>query len=609
MRQSSGGGGGDTALVYSFTVQRQHNEQTFTCQAEHPAFEDAQRFPSLYGRQPRHRVRLEVQFEPEISLTKDRLHAIENQPIRFHCEARARPNLLTYRWYIDDRPVANATEPELQISQLSRQMNQREIRCQVSNEVGANSAVLRLSVSYEPAFVSHLLPVSLQPQIQLAPQSSRDWTSTSIRSNGQSTGRQDERERLAERARRHEIVLARQLAIGVEQNQDVELRCDFDGHPRVSSVQWFKLATEYSIMGNVTPEESEDLIRGGALYATFRHSPSSLQAGSDEDFDGAAEADETMRQIDYEKMSFEELADAEVKLAAAAAANGSATSMLAQLEPLISEAPPTPTNTVVFEPLDWTVSQEPPISSGDEHHHPQHQHHQMLPGAHRQHRSLAQQHQHQQTSRQSAEFVQQQQQQPITTLTLASRSFASAEIEASSVHSNRDRLNWRQAEVASSKLQLRQVNVDSVGKYVCMARLGAPAEQAAAGQPHRQQFAVARAIYLVLREKPRIISHPLQRAPAVQVGRRQTVSVECLAQINTILDNSTQIQWFKEGKVSFFIFFNSFTLNFLSRPSSACVCVKWSLTSFTFTSLRSSQQPTFTSTKSSSRRKQRQPTC
>lgn len=504
--------------VWSFLVQRHHNDHILTCQADHPAFEDQQRFANLFGRQPRHKVRLDVQFEPEISLTKDQVQAHENQPLKFHCQARGRPNVLTYRWYLDDKPVANATGPELQIGRASRQLNQREIRCQVSNEVGSDSAVMRLSVNYAPAFVSHLLPLSLQPQIQLA----HEWAGDQLGSS-------------LEPIRRHEIVLARQLAVGVEPNKDVELRCDFDGHPRVQSVEWFKLATEYSIMGNVTPAESEDLIQHGALYAPFRYRPVQLDAGADREAtaqwpDMGAE----FQEVDYEQMSADELA-----LIAADAGQNNQTQVAARLEPLASQ-PPTPTNAFVFEPLDWTVGQESPMSSSSQD--DRHQH--FGPGGPQQ-RLRSQQHgSHQPT----IDRLDHQQQQPtIATLSLSSRAFSSYEIESSSVHSSRDRLNWRAAEVMSSRLKLRQVNVDSVGKYVCRAKLHTADAAAAANEGrHQQQQQVARAVYLVLREKPRIISHPLQTAHADQ----RQISVECLAQINTIVDNSTQIQWFRDGKVS-----------------------------------------------------------
>lgn len=92
----------------------------------------------------------------------------------------------------------------------------------------------------------------------------------------------------------------------------------------------------------------------------------------------------------------------------------------------------------------------------------------------------------------------------------------------------------RRARVSSSLITLPAArrDVDVIGKYICKAK---PAD----GFP-----ASARAVYLVKRQGPRIISHREQWAMPNK-GRAQ---IECLAQVNTITDSA--ISWSKDGKVS-----------------------------------------------------------
>jgi len=519
-----------SSLVWSLTVKRSHANQVFTCLANHQVYENEQLFPSLYKRQPRRRVMLDVLYEPVIDLIKDQLYTYENRPVRFTCQAHARPNQLTYRWFIDEQPVKNVSGPELYIGRLTRQLHLREIKCKVSNAIGASSAVLRLLVRYAPAFVGHLLA-----------------------GGHQAVGPRQQQQQQQQAA---ELALSQQLALGFEQGQDVQLRCDFDSNPRVQSVLWFKFNTEYSIMSDVKPARANTLIAYGALRAIFAarlheeeeeaeaaaasataepHWPKQQQQqqraaqmgaerrqlasnGGESSQTAASGGQQVQAQVqpeeelDYGQMSLElleELAAYESQLKENSSQSDS--SQVHSIEPIASQSA-TPSSVRIREPLDWLVraSSASELAAGKQ---------EEQPAA-----PTGQQKQKQQQQQQGEEANGNSNSNSNNTLSLLQPRNPSS--------SGQTKLLRREAQLASSFIQLTNANEDSIGKYVCKAKPvdGAPA--------------AARAIFLVMRQRPRIISSAHQPAPL----SLRHVQLECLAQINTVLDNS--IVWSKDGKVS-----------------------------------------------------------
>ena len=537
-------------LVWSFKVQREHHNQLLTCQANHKAFENstiwANHWPRPGHLRPlRRSIRLEVLYEPVIELTKDTLHLFEFKPVRFSCLAHGRPNELTYRWLIDDQPVTNASQPELYIPSLTRQLHLREIKCEVSNQVGVSTAIIRLAIKYSPAYVTHRLPASLRPDPShsaspMAPESARP-----ARPRGAAPPL-DRR-------------LSQQLALSAQAGHDVTLRCDFDSNPRPERIRWFKLSSDYSVMSDVTPPEADELMATGAVHAHFRRSDaagpqsesvwhehskrhissdwsqlagghlspagSSFQPhGDDEDGGEGEELGAFGRELDYEQMSaetLEELAHFEaLQQKQQQQANGSLSELAAQspggqVVVSIPSDQPSATQSRILEPLGWSLrristrAKKLPVSANSNNNHDGDDYH-LLPGG--------------QPPDQLDELLLSSSRQVIQQQNQKGRSPQLAAL----------RLSQRQAQLTSSQITLRSVNEDSVGKYICKAIA-------------RDGFkSLARAVFLVLHQQPRIISIGQQWAP---LGSRQ-VQVECLAQVNGVSDNQTTISWSKDGKVS-----------------------------------------------------------
>ena len=677
---SKGGVLETSVLSYSMRVTREHHNQLFTCVARHKAFElldelqrqrSSRKTPetvlgqqlqtgtennnnnSSTSGQPIHleenwlaeqlalhgvrskSVRLEVNYEPVIELTKDRPHPAEGDSLLVSCRAHARPPVHGFRWFLDGRPIEGAAEAELFIGRLSRRLHARELRCQASNSLGSSSAILRLSVRYSPFYATHLLPASLQPpQIDEEPPSSGQldpkldpkldedqlklaalWPPATPPEVAQSAQSQDSlRQQLWSsptgsglQAAGWQRALAAQLALSVGQTRDVTLRCDFDANPRPLQVDWFKLNTNWALMKDVPPEVADQLVAGGALHASFkrlsggslgatsgglastsggvsaelssgagahrRHIAVSAAASRRGQSQGQSQGQfqtqaAELQAVDYERMSaelldelqrFEELRarqDGAELVGQAQAANNS---NLAPNSPVSSwpGAPSAPeadrwpagayeqivtepaiqTPARIFEPLNFRLrtlvsgaphadrSQVNGSSASDRleaHFDLPHGHtHSLRRGLPLRELVLDDGQVGVASGSSPAELVahshtQQQQQR-------------AGSLPATTPPSQVEPLVWRHAQLTSSSITLRQVDEDSVGKYVCRAR----------AQDGFRWF--ARGLQLVLRQSPRIVSVREQRAP---LGARQ-MQVECLVQLNGVLDNRTQFQWFR----------------------------------------------------------------
>lgn len=493
-------------LIWWFQVNQRHADQVLSCLAQHPAFEHKQLAGEYFGKQLLKQVQLDVQYPPEkIEIVKEPSQALENRPIKFQCSARARPNQLAYRWFIDNQLVANATEPELRIERLSRQMHLRELRCEVTNPVGTESATLRLAVHYAPAFVTHLLPASLQPPL---PSPEPFLTSQQQAASGKVV-KHTQGARSLKMPSNGELALARQLAIGFEKGDDVQLRCDFDSNPRVKQVLWFKMNTEYDIMTNVTPIEADELIESGAAHAIFRESDSEVdfeehnrrkvQQGERSQL-GAVEP---LEQLDYEQMSSELLAELALydadRMAHSLASSADLTRAQQQQQMVEQIQSPTPSSTSakINEPLGWSVARWPSQQAR-----------QLAPtgaGA-----------------------------LPLGAEPTGRRSLITVSLIKQPGQATGPLLMKREVSLSSSFMLIKAAKEEAMGKYVCKSK---PAD----GYP-----AMARAVYLVQRKEPRVISHSKQWAPS---GARH-IQVECLAEVRAVIDNMTSISWTKNGQVS-----------------------------------------------------------
>lgn len=605
-------------LSLYLTIKRQHANQIFTCIGNHKSFADyettttgsdeimnstnASATKSMLSSNNLTRlksfVKFDVQYEPEIELLKNiSLPAQENMPISFYCKAHARPmNNLKYRWFIDKQLIIGANKPELRIEKLTRQMHLRQIGCEVTNEIGTSLKEIKLAVLYPPAYVTHLLPASLQPampneQLNSFLYSNSNTNNNNIKKNSRNQQMASSSSKLISNNQNNrdnnnnnfvllpspsKLALARELAIGYEVGQELELRCDFDSNPRLEDVLWYKISTDYDVMQDVTSNEADELIAFGAAHAVFRkpNSGSSHQQAlvaqkvqqHDNDDDAGdshqhkhnnhnhnnnkrhilstsnlnfmseqlnighqqqENVDNQLEELDYEQMSEEVLIEMEklkekdnstIILLNELAGSSSPSKLTSSLQLRKTEPLSSPilrqTNPLIFEPLKWTLVKQLYQSNIN---YVTKKISQAKPP----------------TINNQEQFEKQEQS---TLIALMKPSISINNLKNSSTN----KLYKRETQISSSTYPIKSAQEDAMGRYVCKTK---------SSQPESIQPTVARSVYLIARKSPRIISVQ-QQYTTVEQYLEGKIQIECLITINTVLE--TTIKWSKDGKVSSF---------------------------------------------------------
>jgi hypothetical protein len=619
---------GRTVSLLSIRADRKlHHNKLISCRTRHKAYE----LGVGAARPLEQSVRLSVLYKPRVELSKLPLSPVEMAPVTFRCFADARPAPVNFSWFVDDHQVAGAHEPELYIGRLTRQLHLREIKCQASNALGTSSAIMRMAVRYAPAYVTHLLPASLQPEHHQ--QGHHHLVYAGQRPKQQvAAAAAPSHSKQAFRFEQHlDQLVARELALAAELDEEVTLRCDFDSNleQQPQQIEWYKINTDFSNMKDVTPEEADELIASGANHAQFknlmgggatqhyRHSPVAQAAtdatnrdqykrhinqpaGGDggasaaadiayNSFDGGDEQqqppqpqpdasqellsameDARLLQLDFAQMSLE-LLD-QVNRLNEEQANQRSKAHNASLggQPFHGARPPvwiesmksepaSKSNThKIFEPLAFSMRRADellaaPIAPAGQRMPPLPIAATRLSGA-----GSGAQLQAQPQHISSATHAGPEQERAAAAAAAAAAGGELILLEGMdalellfgqgarnqshkqqqrqrAMHRGQSSLLERQAQLTSSSLPLGKVNDESVGKYVCVAPGLGP-----------KLAPMAKSVFFVLKERPRIVSTSKQWAPLAA----RELQVECLAQINTVQDNQTHIQWFKDGKVS-----------------------------------------------------------
>ncbi|XP_069185991.1 irregular chiasm C-roughest protein isoform X2 [Procambarus clarkii] len=157
----------------TFTPRRAHHNASLTCLISNQALSH----PLTST------IEMSVLFSPEVHLKVRPQQVAEGGQATFFCSARANPSLLVYRWYRNDHLLPNDTTSILTLYKISRNLHQKSISCEVSNQVGSSKKTQVLQVLYGPLFRS--LPhdvmaeagtdVTLRCDVDSNPPSSITW--------------------------------------------------------------------------------------------------------------------------------------------------------------------------------------------------------------------------------------------------------------------------------------------------------------------------------------------------------------------------------------------------------------------------------------------------
>ncbi|XP_045780934.1 irregular chiasm C-roughest protein-like isoform X2 [Maniola jurtina] len=133
-----------TRSIIRMAPKQEHNNQTFTCQAQNTA-DRAYRAASIL---------IEVKYAPKVKIRiKSGRRIPEGQDVVISCTADANPGNLTFRWVMNESIIGNSSE--LKITNISRAYNGAVLKCMVFNEVGKSEETEILEITYPPSFRSY----------------------------------------------------------------------------------------------------------------------------------------------------------------------------------------------------------------------------------------------------------------------------------------------------------------------------------------------------------------------------------------------------------------------------------------------------------------------
>ncbi|XP_043279028.1 irregular chiasm C-roughest protein-like [Venturia canescens] len=129
--------------------RKEHDNTTFTCQSQNAA-----------DRTPQNaKLRVEVRYAPKVSLKippesskKKNGRIVEGSELRFKCHAEANPPDMEYWWYINDKKVIGDYTTEMIIHNVTRDLHDAIVKCEVHNDIGKSEETETLDITYGPQF-------------------------------------------------------------------------------------------------------------------------------------------------------------------------------------------------------------------------------------------------------------------------------------------------------------------------------------------------------------------------------------------------------------------------------------------------------------------------
>ncbi|XP_052743117.1 irregular chiasm C-roughest protein isoform X2 [Bicyclus anynana] len=138
--------------IIRMSPKQEHNNQTFTCQAQNTA-DRAYRAAS---------IQIEVKYAPKVKIRiKSGRRIPEGQDVVISCTADANPSNLTFRWVMNESIIGNSSE--LKIANISRAYNGAVLKCMVFNDVGKSEETEALEITYPPSL--RTLPKDVEAEV------------------------------------------------------------------------------------------------------------------------------------------------------------------------------------------------------------------------------------------------------------------------------------------------------------------------------------------------------------------------------------------------------------------------------------------------------------
>lgn len=125
-----------TVSTLTFPISANMTRDILECEAIHEA-------------QPVSRTvstQLSVEFAPSVSLAVDKETIYEGDSVKLTCTAKAHPDLIEYRWSLDDEEIMEGRGAKEVVMTVDRSFNKKHVACFARNSIGENMASYTLDV-------------------------------------------------------------------------------------------------------------------------------------------------------------------------------------------------------------------------------------------------------------------------------------------------------------------------------------------------------------------------------------------------------------------------------------------------------------------------------
>ena len=128
----------NSTSIVRFIPRKRHHNKNFTCSASNIADRSRRRVS----------IKLHVRYAPSVRLSTNSNHGPirEGEVLVFRCIAHANPKPTQYLWYVDGNISSGHYSSHFKIKNISREMHNKIVKCEVKNEIGKSEETETIQV-------------------------------------------------------------------------------------------------------------------------------------------------------------------------------------------------------------------------------------------------------------------------------------------------------------------------------------------------------------------------------------------------------------------------------------------------------------------------------
>ena len=125
-----------TVSSLTFEAYRNISGSVLECEAINESDEESRKVST----------KVEIEFEPQVSLTADKESVYEGDTVKISCTAEAFPSLVEYQWNVGGEEVKEARGAMELVIDADRALNGKKVTCFARNKIGQSSADYLLNI-------------------------------------------------------------------------------------------------------------------------------------------------------------------------------------------------------------------------------------------------------------------------------------------------------------------------------------------------------------------------------------------------------------------------------------------------------------------------------